>query len=245
MKAVMLAAGRGDRLRPVTDSMPKGLIEVGGQSLIERSLDLLLAQGITQTYIVTGYLGGMIRQRLGPAYRGMEIIYAENPDFERTGSMYSLSRLEGVLDDDILLLESDLLYEPAALSILVEAPLPDTILIAALLNEGDDVYVCTNAEGRVLYLGKTLPHAFTGQVAGCLVGISKYSRGFMEHLFATARKDYSGGCLTSHYEECVLQASLGHRPVYSVYAENLAWTEIDTQSDLRRAAELVYPRLKG
>lgn len=244
MKAVMLAAGRGDRLRPLTDTVPKPLIEIGGQTLLSRALGLLQAQGLKDVCIVTGYLGGLVRQQAENSCTGMRIVCVDNPDYGRTGSMYSLSQLRGMLDDDIVLIESDLLFEARALNLLLGAPQSNAVLTAGLLNNGDDVYVCTNGNAQIICLGKTLPDIYGPKVTGCLVGISKFSAGFLQHLFATAEQDYSRGRLDSHYEECMLRASLGHTPVYAVHADGLVWTEIDTLQDLRNAAQAVYPRLQ-
>ena len=245
MKAVILAAGAGVRLRPMTVKIPKALIEIGGQTLIERSLDQLQACGLKDIYIVTGYLGGLIRQKIGYTYKGLNIVYVDNPNYAHTGSMYSLSQLQPMLDDDIVLLESDLLYEDRALRLIIDSRFDDAILIADLLNEGDDVYVSANENNQVIYLGKVLLEVYRPLVTGCLVGISKYSFSFMQQLFATAKEDYASGHLTAHYEECVLHTSRRHKPVYAVYAENLTWTEIDTQRDLQNARQAVYPRLQS
>jgi choline kinase len=244
MKAVILAAGRGDRLRPFTDTVPKPLIEIGGQTLLHRALDQLQANGLKDVCIVTGYLGGLIRQHTGTHYKGMRVVYADNPDYGRTGSMYSLSKLRGLLDDDIVLIESDLLFEPKALKILLEAPQNNAILTAALLNHGDDVYVCTNGNAQIICLGKILPNIYGQKVTGCLVGISKFSAHFLQQVFAFAQQDYDRGLLNYHYEDCVFRVSSGHTPVYAVHAPELIWTEIDTPQDLHNAVAAVYPRLQ-
>ncbi len=243
MKAVILAAGQGTRLRPLTDALPKCLLTVGGQTLLERSLDNLKARAVEQVVIVVGFCGDQIRRQIGPAYRGMHITYVDNDAYARTGSMSSLSCAREVLQDEILLLESDLLYDGWALDRLLEAGHSDAILIAALTGSGDDVFVCADDKCRVTCLGKVLPQTYTGRLAGCLVGISRLSRKFLDGLFAQAEQDYGQGALLYHYEECVLAASRSHTPVYAVFADNLAWTEIDTPGDLQRAKTEVYPRL--
>jgi 2-aminoethylphosphonate-pyruvate transaminase len=245
MKVVIVAAGMGIRLGPVTKELPKGLIEFGGKTLLERSLEAVAAHGLTRAVIVVGFEGERIRRRMGDAYAGIEIAYVENPEFADSGSMYSLSQAEGLLDEDILLLESDLLYDRRAIGVLMESRRRDAILMADPLNSGDDVYLCVDAEMRVTNLGKRLPDDDRASVAGCLVGVSIFSREFLSDLFAIARQDYSRGERNYHYEECVLKASRQGRPVHAVYCPGLNWIEIDNQNDLRRAQREIYPRLIG
>jgi 2-aminoethylphosphonate-pyruvate transaminase len=225
--------------------LPKGLIEFGGKALLERSLEAVASFGLKRAVVVVGFEGERLRRRLGASYAGIEIDYVENREFANTGSMYSLSQAEELLDEDILLLESDLLYDPGAIGALLSAGRPDAILMADPLNSGDDVYICVDAEKRVTNLGKRLPENARASVAGCLVGVSIFSREFLVALFATARQDYSRGERNYHYEECVLKTSRHGRPVYAVYCPGLNWIEIDNENDLLRAEREVYPRLIG
>ena len=81
MRAMILAAGRGERLRPLTDEMPKPLVEVGGQSLLERHLDHVRAAGIRTVVINLGWLGDQIVERVGSGRRyGLEVVYSQEGD---------------------------------------------------------------------------------------------------------------------------------------------------------------------
>ncbi|MBT8105578.1 MAG: nucleotidyltransferase family protein [Woeseiaceae bacterium] len=87
MKGMVLAAGRGERLRPITDRIPKSLVEVGGQSLLERHLEHLRAAGIREVVINLGWLGDKIVERVGSGQRyGLEVVYSdERGDVLETG----------------------------------------------------------------------------------------------------------------------------------------------------------------
>lgn len=243
MQAVILAAGMGMRLRPLTQRVPKGLLEVGGKALLARSLESLGASGVNEAVVVVGFMGETIRRQFGERLAGVSLRYLDNPRFETTGSMYSLSLARPWLDGPILLLESDLLYERRAIETMIARKGEDAILIADLLGAGDDVYVCTDQAGRVLTLGKELAVEDKARAAGCLVGISTFSPLFMEEVMAQAEREYTAGLLNRHYEECVLAASLQGRPVKAVHCPNLRWTEIDTLADLERARTEVYPAI--
>jgi len=87
MRAMILAAGRGERLRPLTDKTPKALIEVGGQSLLERHLDNVRSAGIKTVVINLGWMGDRIVERVGSGSRyGLEVVYSnEGDDILETG----------------------------------------------------------------------------------------------------------------------------------------------------------------
>jgi len=245
MKAVILAAGSGRRLLPLTRRLPKTLIRVGGRTLLERSLNALAQRGITESVVVIGHLGEKIRRLIGDRYHGIRVEYVRNPRDTLTGSMHSLFQAREVIDGDILLLESDLLYAPAALDAIIDSPHPNAILVAGLLHSGDDVYVCINESGEVVNLGKHLADADRDAACGALVGISKFSLSFLQRLFARAEEDprpYPSRC---HYEEYVFETSLQGAPLYAVICEDLSWIEIDTLADLRRARKQILPRLRN
>ncbi len=87
MIAMILAAGRGERLRPITESMPKALVEVQGRSLIERHLDAVKAAGVDTVVINLGWLGEQIVDRVGSGTRyGLSVVYSpEGEDILETG----------------------------------------------------------------------------------------------------------------------------------------------------------------
>jgi len=245
MKAVILAAGMGSRLKSLTEKIPKGLLKIDQKPLLKHSLDTLKRSDVSEVIFVVGYRGELIIREFGAQYKNLKIRYVKNESFSATGSMYSFSQAKDLIDDDILLLESDLLYESKAIDALLTAPSKDALLIAGLLNSGDDVYVCADAKDRVTYIGKTLKKEYKNNVKGALVGISKFSRSFLRRLFEKAANDYANNERNYHYEECVLETSLQGNPVDVVLSNNLNWIEVDTEHDYKRAKEEIYPRIKG
>ena len=78
MRAMILAAGRGERLRPLTDEVPKSLVEVGGESLLERHLENVRSAGIGKVVINLGWLGNRIAERIGSGSRyGLDVVYRD------------------------------------------------------------------------------------------------------------------------------------------------------------------------
>ena len=235
MIAVILAAGRGVRLRPLTYWIPKGLVRIGAKPLLRHSLGNLHQAGINEAIVVLGYKGEMVRQELGNICEGVSITYLKNPEYRETGSMYSLLRAEPEVDGDILLLESDLLYEPRAVDCAKQSPEPDLILVADARGSGDEVYIHADKECRLIDLGKQIGRK---KAIGELVGISKLSQAFLRHMFTQAQLEIQKNRDVS-YEEVIFTTAKKHAyPVYCVYIKGLLWTEIDSAHDLDEAIRL-------
>ncbi len=118
MKAVILAAGLGSRLRD-HHVLPKGFVKVHHEPIIVESLEILKQQGIDNILIVTGY-GARYYEQLAKETGLFETI--ENQHYKTYASLYSLYCARNWIDDDCLLLESDLVYEARAVSALMNAP---------------------------------------------------------------------------------------------------------------------------
>src|SRR5262245_49621406 len=123
--AVILAAGMGTRLKGHTKERPKGFLEIDGDTLIERSIKHLVDHGITSIIIGTGYFHEHF-DKLKKKFPG--IITKRNGDYAVTGSMYTLFVIHELIKGPFLLLESDLLYDPASLNHLLSDSRTDIIL---------------------------------------------------------------------------------------------------------------------
>ena len=130
MKAVVLAAGEGVRLRPITVTRPKHLIKVGGKSILEYCLDALKFSGVTEVIIVTHYMGDIIRQFFGDGEKlGMKIAYVKQDEILGTGN--ALSVVEPYVVGDFVLVYGDLLFTPEAVGDVVrlyEAEKPAAVM---------------------------------------------------------------------------------------------------------------------
>ena len=240
MKAVILAAGMGIRLRPLTYKIPKPLLKIDGKSLIKRSLDHLNDLGIKNVIVVIGYLNEQIKKEVGNYYKNIEITYVYNPEYSNSGSMFSLSKTRNEIDDDIILLEGDLLYEKKALEILLNSPEPNEILVAPLSGSGDEVYICVNESRELTNLGKNINNI--KDAIGELVGISKLSLDFLLALYEKAEEDYKKKEHLYHYEEVIFKLSQDY-PIKCKLIDDLNWIEIDNEDDLTRAKNVIYPKI--
>jgi 2-aminoethylphosphonate-pyruvate transaminase len=229
-----LAAGRGERLRPLTDGLPKGLIKIDQKSLLQHSLTRLAACGISKAIIVVGFKGAAIEQQLGPSCEGVELAYVQNEKYATTGSMYSLQKARTFINEDIILLESDVIFERAAIEIMRRSK-QNSILVAPSRGTGDEVFIRADHEGHLIDLGKHI--ADKEDTLGELVGISRLSLPFLRQMYRYANVTFARHGTNIAYEDIIMLTVRSGNPnsVDCVFVEDLLWTEIDDERDLRRA----------
>lgn len=236
-QAVILAAGRGTRLAGELRDRPKGFLSLGAEPIVAESIGRLAAAGIKDVVIVTGHCADWYED-LARRHPGL-VRTVHNERFAESGSMYSLWCARESVTGPFLLLESDLVYEPRALDVLLAQPSPDAILLSGPTGAGDEVWVETR-DGQLLAMSKRREDL--GSVAGELVGISRISIplfGIMQRLANDAfrhslRYDYETDCLVAAGRE---------RPIPCPVVPDLVWGEIDDPAHLRRVRETVYPEV--
>lgn len=235
--AVILAAGFGSRLKEKTKLKPKGFLEIEKLSLIERSLEKLFLSGIKKVFLGTGYLSE-VYEDFAKKYEGkVEII--KNEDFASSGSMLTLYTLRKVIKEDFLLLESDLLYEIAALKYLLEDDRKDIILASGKTNSNDEVYIQADEKHFLQNMSKKKDNL--SSIYAELVGITKISYERFQDLCKIFEKlqdkkiDY----------EYILVHSSKDNPYYVKKIDSLLWCEIDDENHLFRALNNIYPKIKA
>ena len=234
--AVIVAAGRGVRLKGMGEQRPKGFIELGGRAIVERSVELLAQAGVRRTLIVTGHLRQWYEEL---ARRMPNVDLAHNPDYAVSGSMYTLYLARERIVEDFVLVESDLVYEKRALDVLFSAPSADTLLTSGPTRSGDEVYVEAD-RGTLTGLSKKR-QALEGEVVGELVGLTRISRRCLAAMCAHAERVFRE---SKHLEyEQALVAAGREMPIDCPVVPDLAWTEIDDEHHLARAQAEIYPRI--
>lgn len=233
LTAILLAAGRGRRLGPRGDATPKGAIRLGDESLTERTLRLLENVGITRCVIVTGHEASWYRSLSS----SIDLTFVHNELFATTGSLRSLVLAIRETAGDVVIIESDLVYEAAALHRLTDARGADMTLTSRVTGSGDEVYV-TSTEGRLSRLSKD-PETLGGPPAGEFVGLTLLTAQTADRLDRLAacedfdRMEYEHG-LTRIAET---------REICLLHMDDLAWAEIDTEDDLSRVERDVWPHV--
>jgi choline kinase len=235
--AVILAAGMGTRLRAAHADKPKGFLQLVDKPIVEESVLQLQHAGIKDIVIVTGYAAEHYEQ-LAARYDGL-IRTAHNPKFAESGSMYSLYCARDLIDDDILLLESDLIYEARALDVLIGHDAPDAVLLSGPTGAGDEVYV-EAPNGTLVQMSKD--RSKLGSTAGELVGISKISRGLFALMRHIAAEAFEQSLYYDYETDCLVDAARSWEIACPVVSD-LVWGEIDDPAHLERARKEVLPRL--
>ncbi len=229
--AVILAAGKGTRLRPYTFDVPKGFMEVGGEKLVERSVRLLKENGVKNIIIGTGHLHEHY-EKFAEA-NGLQTFL--NPDFATTGSFHTLICGQALIQDDFFLLESDLLYHSEAIKSLQEHESSDVILCSGFTESNDEVYVEAE-DGYLKNLSKKKDEL--NSVDAELVGIWKISKDFY-NILKTHHKE-AHDAESKDYEIAIADT---HHPVSVKKVDELVWCEIDNPEHLERAKEKIVPKL--
>lgn len=240
--AVILAAGRGSRLGDLTEDRPKSLLNVGGRTLLAHSLHALSAGGIAEVLVITGYLHDSIMAEVNASRAGLRVRTARCADYLAGGSMMSLARATDEMKGPFLLLESDLLYDPAFVPV-ARACTRSTILTADRSGSGDEVYVTSTPDGQLSSLGKGLRENLMQPFAAELAGISYLSAETLGAYTTRAADWRAQGRIDAHYEDVLLSLAQAGHPIAVKHCAGFAWTEVDTAADLARAASVVWPRI--
>lgn len=234
--AIILAAGMGTRLQSLHTGLPKGMLRIGDQTLIERSLRCLQSHGIQRILLVIGAHGEAYRQ-LVSVYPHVECI--ENAAFATTGSMASLACAIPHIREDFLLLESDLFYEFRAIAQVQQCPHRDVVLASGETAATDEVWV--DAPQHWLR-GLSKSRHTLNTVQGEFVGILKISYPLaqdMAQCFYRFTREHGHGNM-SYETDALVQAAQQH-PVWVELVSDLLWGEIDNPYQYNRVINKIWP----
>ena len=240
MKAIILAAGVGKRLWPLTQHRPKCLIELGGRTLLARYLDALAWVGIRQAVVVVGYKQDMIRSAVAADSRGVDVRYLVNEHYQR-GSMSSLWLARTELDDDVLIMDADVLFDREILRRLVTSSWPTALLMDDTVKQTTEECMVVVRGGRVVALTKRMPERY--DFVGEGVGFLKVKQADTDALIISLKGHADHGELDMEYEDALLEffgaVRVGHEKV-----GGLPWIEIDFPEDVARAEREILPKLE-
>jgi choline kinase len=249
MKAIILAAGMGTRLRPITMFVPKCLVPVNSKPILERQLDALLLTGIRDVVLVVGHMAQLLADKYGTSYAGMNIHYVENRLYDRTNNIYSLWLARQHLCDQVLLLEGDLVFEPELLQRLTQTPEPNVAVVERFQPHMDGTVIQTNSRwGNSLWATRMVLKANQGNgfdytSALKTVNIYKLSQEVLQDQIVPELDSYIAQERSDQYYEAVF-AELISRDAMRLAVLDAApnrWAEVDTLEDLQ-AAEKLFAR---
>jgi choline kinase len=229
-RAVILAAGNGKRMGRLTADRPKAMLDVGGRSLITRSLDALALVGIDDVTIVVGYEQQRMRDHLEDRVR-----FIENPRYQTTNSLYSLWLAREVLANGAVIMNADILVSSGLLRRLVFAPVDDAVLIDTSSSYGDEEMKVKTWQGFAVDFGKDLP---PWEAHGENVGVLKFGPQGARRLVGHLDRLIAAGDVKA-WAPAAFRALSHEWPLRVVTTDDLPWTEIDFPDDLARARQLI------
>jgi choline kinase len=241
MKALVLAAGVGSRLAPLTLDRPKVLVEVLGRSFLFRQLDLLAAAGIPSrdVVVVGGYKIEMVQRELKRG--GYDATLVLNEKYEPWNNFYSVLVAERYLTGHAFLqLDGDVILDERLLPRLIASP-GDAVLAVDCRNDLDDETMKVRMDGdRVTALSKKLDPA---TCSGEYIGITKLSAATGHAVFAELAKFVPESLTHEYYDHAYHRLTAdGRVPFGIVDVHDCMPLEIDTVADLKRAEDLLRPR---
>lgn len=233
--AVILVAGRGERLQPLTNDRPKALIPLGTETLLGRTCRLLVGYGVSEIVLATGYREEAVREAMIGVRAKVTLV--PNVDWSRTQNSVSLGRCaDAVGDRAFFKLDGDLLFRPEVLERLDEAG--PGIATAVEQNDalGAEEMKVTIDGGRITAFGKHLdPRASFGES----IGLERLSAGTAGRVFEALRAAERAGKTNLYYEDVYADLVAAGEPAPLVDVTDLRWFEIDTLDDLEGARALL------
>jgi choline kinase len=232
--ALLLAAGTGSRLAPLTDMTPKCLVPVNDISILERLISSLEEHNFNRLVVVIGHQADCIRDYLGTRKGGMDITYITSPLYKTTNNIYSLWLARDAIDEPFLLIESDLVFDT---DMLTDMLYPDRVAVAKIepWMNGTTVTINNLMEIDEFHCGTTN----TKQEQYKTVNIYSLSNATWKLVRERLDHQISNNMVNGYYEtvfaDMVEEDCLSFTPVFF---DTNSWYEIDTITDLR-AAELV------
>ena len=237
MQAIILAAGMGRRLGELTKENTKCMVEVNGVRLIDRLLGQLSGLSLRRVIIVVGYQGQNLMDYIGHRYDGrLTIEYAENPIYDKTNNIYSLSLVkEKMLEDDTLLIESDLIFSDKLFQMILEDEYPNVALVAKYESWMDGTMVrIDEARNIVNFVPKKAFRYEDVDEYYKTVNIYKFSRDFCEKKYVPFLEAYCHALGNNEYYEQVLRVItlLDSAELKALPVGDEKWYEIDDIQDL-------------
>jgi len=234
--AVILAAGMGTRLKPLTDSAPKCMTEVNGTPIIFNALRSLENAGVKKCTVVTGHFAESIRDRVGPAFGSLEIAYLYNDRYSETNDMYSLWLARDCLEAGTFVLEGDIFFKRDLPARAGSGFGNESGYIAGPYNGDPGEILITAGPGRKIssieLLGDASGEAGPGRYMSS--GLLVVNRDFGPEFSRWMGKFVNEGMVNVLFD-AVLSEHAGEHPISVYPIEHTDWVEIDTLDDLARA----------
>lgn len=232
MKALILAAGFGSRLAPLTDNLPKSLLEVNGKPILFKQIDNLLENGITDITIVSGYKADVLETRVLASYPNVKIV--ESKDYATTNNMYSAYLgIKSMGVGEMLMMNADVFFDSSVIKSLLNCKHKNAIVVDIGRYNEESMKVIEK-EGRLIEISKVITEE---DAFGCSIDVYKFSKegadAFLNKCIDYIEKQKE----LKKWSEVALNDVLKEVEFKACPLEG-RWFEIDNHEDLRQASEL-------
>ena len=248
MRAVILAAGVGGRMAPLTEACHKTLLMVGGQTILGRILGSLERRGVCDVTIVTGYRADDIHAFVAGSFSHLSVTFVHNERYAETNNIYSaaLAFADGnSCDEETLLIESDLVFQPAVLDLLIDSPHPNVALVDRFGQGMDGTVVAINDDQRIRDVIPLANQAkgFDYSNVYKTLNMYKFSKAFMEGPFPRLLQHCASSIDDGIYYELIIGmvVYLNREHLWAEVVGPQSWAEVDDPNDLRVARLLMQP----
>jgi choline kinase len=244
MKAIILAAGIGNRLGDLSENKPKSLLEFEGKSLLKRHVEILLVNQINDITIVTGYKSDLIMSHLEDSAASISYIYNER---YTEGSIISLGCAQEILfsEAEFIIMDADVLYDQEMIRRLVNTEINNCLLLDKDFIPGDEpVKICVDKNGNINEFRKQIADDLEYEIQGESIGFFKFNKLIGASLLGRIDDYLSKGENNTAYEEAIRDLLLTYPEQFGYEdVSGVPWIEIDFPEDINRAKQDILPKL--
>jgi len=220
MKAIILAAGKGSRLYPITLNKPKGLLEIGNETILDRLVRQFSAAGIDDILVIVGYQKECLQKHFGKSVR-----YSEYDNFENTNNLHTLWSVKDELDDDVIITFADLIVHNSIIDELVDSREDITMVVDTSQVLGGTMRVAVNEHSLTSITTTSVEEA-----SGNFIGISKLSKEGCA-ILVDEMSSMIDGYQDDYYTMAIDRLVRNGSHVGYCDAKNHIWREVDTKDE--------------
>lgn len=240
IKAIILAAGVGSRIKPLTDNCPKSLLKVGGNTILEMMIAHIQDCEINEVIFVLGYLQEQIKDYVKTKFPDLNAHFVTNDKYAVTNTGYSLMLTKDFVGDSAFIkFDADVVFDKEILKKLIECEYESCLCIDKDINlDVEGIKVITDDQNRILEANKTCT---PNDAVGESIGIEKISSKTAKLLFAELKIMMADKKNHQEYYEGAYERLI-KRDVHfhALDISGLRWTEIDTKEDFITAEKIFH-----
>ena len=238
IKAIILAAGVGSRIRPLTDNCPKSLLKIGDNTILEMMISHIQDCGINEVIFVLGYLQEQIKDYVKIKFPDLNSHFVTNDKYAETNTGFSLMLAKDLINESAFIkFDADVVFDKKILENLIECEYANCLCIDKNINlDAEEIKVIVEDKNRVLKVSKTVnPKDAVGES----IGIEKINSETAKLLFAELKIMMEDRKNQQEYYEVSYERLIEKNiPFYALDISGLKWTEIDTKEDFITAENM-------